>query len=118
VQDVTTDLLVTLLKARSEALMLNGDVNVLPVGSDWASGWRIPDPANAGTSSDVHQPVSAIAITLSGASSITYQFNGRIRSGVGVKFNVRSNVAGQATGACIAIDPSGRPYSQNVPCAG
>jgi type IV fimbrial biogenesis protein FimT len=118
VQDASTDLFVTLLKARSEALTLNGEVSVLPVGGDWASGWQIPDPGNAGKFFDVHQPVSSIAISLSGASSVTYQFNGRIRSSGGVKFNIRSSVMGQATGACIAVDPSGRPYSQDGPCAG
>jgi type IV fimbrial biogenesis protein FimT len=118
VQDATTDLLVTLLKARSEALTFNADVSVSPVGGDWASGWHVSDPANAGAFFDVHQPVASIAISLPGANSITYQFNGRIRGGVGVKFNISSRVARQATSACITVDPSGRPDTQGVPCAG
>ena len=119
VQDATSDLSAVLLKARADALTLNSDISVLPVDGNWAAGWRIPDPVNAGKSLQVHEPARLVAITLSSGTSITYQFNGRIRGGVGVKFNVSSSVAaGKSTTKCIAVDPSGRPYTQDGACSG
>lgn len=118
VQDATSDLFAAMIKARSEALMLNADVGVSPVGAGWASGWRIPDPAGNGRFLDVHEPVDSVVIRMSGASTITYQYNGRIRGGGGVKFNLSATGAGSTTAACVSVDPSGRPYTQDGPCAG
>ena len=119
VQDAASDLSAVLLKARADALALNSDITVLPVGGNWAAGWRIPDPVNAGKSLEVHEPARLVSITLSSATSVTYQYNGRIRGGVGVKFNVSSSVVvGKSTTKCIAVDPSGRPYSQDGSCSG
>ena len=118
VQDATTDLFTALLKARGEALMLNGDVSVQPVSGDWARGWQVPDPTAAGKYFDVHEAVKTVTISMSGADAITYQYNGRIRGDVGVKFDLVSSIGGHATHACVAVDPSGRPYTQDGPCAG
>ena len=118
VQDATSDLFAALLKARAEALMINGDVNVTPIHGDWAEGWRVPDPTHAGQYFDVHEPVDSVDIAMSGASSITYQFNGRIRGGTGVRFSLTSSAPGRKTSACVAVDASGRPYTQDRPCAG
>ena len=117
VQDATTDLFVALLKARSQAITVNSDVVVTPIGGDWGAGWRIADPSNPGKFLDVHGPVQSVAIKMSGAPQIAYQFNGRIRAGVDVKFNVSARIAGSTTSACIGVDPSGRPFSQDKPCA-
>jgi len=119
VQDAASDLSAVLLKARADALTLNSDISVLPVGGNWAAGWRIADPVNTGKSLQVHERAQLVAITQSSGTSITYQFNGRIRGGVGVKFNVSSSVTvGKSTTKCIAVDPSGRPYTQDGACSG
>jgi type IV fimbrial biogenesis protein FimT len=117
VQDASSDLFAALVRTRSQALMLNSDVKLQPIGGNWAEGWQIPDPESIGRYFDVHQPVQSVAIHMIGATSITYQFNGRIRGGIGVRFNLSSDVAGYTTNACIIVDPSGRPYSQEGPCA-
>ena len=116
VQDATSALFAALIKTRSQALMLNTDVRLEPVGAGWAGGWRIPDPTAAGKYSDVHEPVESVDIAMSGASTIAYQYNGRIRGGVGVRFNLSGNAGGATTSACVAVDPSGRPYAQDRPC--
>jgi type IV fimbrial biogenesis protein FimT len=118
VQDASSDLFATLLKARGEAIMLNSDVRVLPVGGDWAAGWQVPDPSNAGKYLDVHEPLGAVVVAMSGASTVSYQFNGRIRADAGVKFSLTASNARYATSACISVDPSGRPYVEDKPCAG
>jgi len=118
VQDASSDLTTVLFTARADALMRNNDISVLPIGGDWAAGWQIPDPANSGKFLLAHEPARAVAITLSGATTVTYQFNGRIRGGGGIKFNVSSSVAGSSTAKCIAVDPSGRPYTQDGACSG
>jgi len=118
VQDAASDLRAVLVKARADALMLNGDISVLPIGGDWAAGWKIPDPVNSGKYLQTHEATRAVAITLSGAPTVTYRFNGRMRDGVGIKFNVQSSVAGISTAKCIVVDPSGRPYTQDGVCGG
>ena len=116
VQDASSDLFAALIAARNKAVTLNSDVKLVPVGTGWASGWKIPDPENATRALDVHKPVASVDIAMSGASAITYQFNGRIRGGIGVKFTLTSTARGYATRACIVVDPSGRPYTQDAPC--
>jgi len=118
VQDASSDLCAVLLKARADALMLNNDISVLPIGGNWAAGWQIPDPINTGKNLQAHEPTQRVAITLSGANSVVYQFNGRIRGGIGIKFNVSSSVVGISAAKCIAVDPSGRPYTQDGACSG
>jgi type IV fimbrial biogenesis protein FimT len=118
IDDAASDLCAVLFKARADALMLNSDISVLPMAGDWAAGWRIPHPVNGGKYLQVHEAAQAVAITLSGASAVTYQFNGRLRGGVGIKFNISSSVAGISTAKCIAVDPSGRPYTQDGTCSG
>jgi len=118
VQDATTDLFVALLKARSQAIMLNSDVRVQPMGGNWAAGWQVPDPSNPGKYLDVHGPAEGVDIAMSGATSVTYQFNGRIRTGLGVKFNLSSGALGHVSSACVSVDPSGRPYTEEKPCVG
>jgi type IV fimbrial biogenesis protein FimT len=116
VQDAASNLSAALFKARADALMLNSDISVLPIGGNWAAGWKIPDPINSGKYLQVHEATQAVAITQSGATSVTYRFNGRMRDGVGIKFNVQSSVAGISTAKCIAVDPSGRPHTEDGAC--
>jgi len=118
VQDAASDLCAALVRARADALMRNNDVSVLPIGGNWAAGWQIPDPINTGKNLQAHEPTQQVAIALSGATSVTYQFNGRIRGGIGLKFNVSSSVVGESMAKCIAVDPSGRPYTQDGVCSG
>ena len=40
------DLINDLSLARSEAIKLNANVQVVPIGSDWAKGWRVMQGAN------------------------------------------------------------------------
>ena len=118
VEDATTDLFTALLKTRGEALMLNSDVSMVPVGGAWASGWQVPDPSNPGAYFDVHDPIANVAIKASGSSAIVYQFNGRMRDGAAPTFELSSTIAGATTRTCVSVDPGGRPYTKDGPCAG
>lgn len=118
VQDATTDLFAALLKTRGEALMLNSDVSMVPVGGNWSAGWRVVDPSTPGAYFDVHDAISNVAIAVSGATAVTYQFNGRMRDGAAPAFEISSTVPGATTRACVSIDPSGRPYAKEGSCAG
>jgi len=118
VQDAASDLCAVLVKARADAVMRNNDVSVLPIGGNWAAGWQIHDPINSGKYLQTHEPTQLVAISMFGATSVTYQFNGRIRSDIGVKFNVSSSVVGELTAKCVAVDPSGRPHTQDGTCSG
>jgi type IV fimbrial biogenesis protein FimT len=123
VQDAGSDIYAALIKARSEALKRNTSVSLQPIsGSDWTSGWEIPDPANAGSYVDVHQPVAKVSITRgdAGASTIVYQSTGRISGGVGPLFTLTATSGSYTYNSCVRVDPSGRPYtlgtSQGTSC--
>jgi len=99
-------------------VMLNRDVTVTPLDGDWTDGWKVPDPTQAGRNFDVHERVKAVVISISGATPITYRFDGRIRDEGGIKFNLTSVGSAFKSSACVAVDASGRPYTKDGPCAG
>lgn len=121
VQDAGSDLFAALIKTRSEALKRNVDVSLIPVaGTDWTTGWEIPDPANVGSYVDVHQSVKLVTITTTGPAPIIYQASGRISGGVGPTFTVSASNGSYTYNSCVRVDPSGRPYtlgtSQGTSC--
>ena len=121
VQDAGSDIFAALLKTRSEALKRNANVSLIPVsGTDWTTGWEIPDPVTAGNYLDVHQPLKKVTVTTTGPAPIIYQSTGRISGGVGPTFTVSGSNGSYTYNSCVRVDPSGRPYtlgtSQGTSC--
>lgn len=96
------DLYVSLTRARSEALRLNKNVMLSPVGGNWASGWQILDPSTSAVI-DSHRAVTGLTIT--GPSDVTYRPSGRV-IGSGT-FTISGNIAASTRYVCL--DLSGRP---------
>jgi type IV fimbrial biogenesis protein FimT len=113
-----TDLMSSLLLARSEAIKRNARVEIAPrSGGDWKSGWRV---ATVATNEQVDRKEAlGIRVDVSLApASIVYERNGRLGvAGIAqVEFRDSENHAG-VQARCVTIDPSGLPRLQVGECA-
>jgi len=113
-----TDLMSSLLLARSEAIKRNAQVAITPRSpGDWKSGWRV---ATVSTDEQVDRR-EALGVRVDVAlapDSIVYQRNGRlgVAGAVQVEFRDSENQAG-VKARCVMIDPSGLPRLQIGECA-
>jgi len=107
VRGVTTDLVASLIYARSEAIKRNAQVSLVPNngGSDWAGGWKV----KVGTTElRAQDPLTGIT-TIGPVGNVTYRGNGRLPGSSQIEFRFRSSQMSQVTMRCVVIDASGRP---------
>jgi len=105
-----TDLMSSLMVARSEAIKRNGPVEVRPAsGADWTQGWVV----NATVSNeqlDKKNPLGPSVDVSFAPASIVYQHNGRLTSAAPNKVQFKDSRTGSALSPrCLVIDPSGLP---------
>jgi type IV fimbrial biogenesis protein FimT len=112
VKRVASDLHITLLKARSEAIKRNGDVAISPhVPNNWQAGWHILNPSDPTLKIDDHGAISEISII--GPDQVVYQSSGRIKGDTIPSFDISASQA--STHWCGTVDVSGRPYLKKAP---
>lgn len=99
-----SNLQMSLLRARSEAVKRNTNISIDPVGGDWKSGWEISDGIES------QGPVKA---DISGPSNIVYKANGRVTGG-SVNFDISS--PDTTTERCVTISLSGQPRVKKQGC--
>ena len=109
VRNVTTDLMVTLMFARSEAIKRNAQINIVPTGGDWSAGWTVQ--TTGGTTLRGQDAPSGV--TAAGpVGNLVYQGNGRVVGNAAIQFTFRSAAVSTVSMRCLVIDPSGRPNIQ------
>lgn len=108
-----SDLYLTLMKARSEAVKRNANVTISPNAGGWVAGWQILD-ASANVL-DTYPAVKGVTIVPGGPGSIVYQSSGRIQGATGLTFDIAGTGSAQAL-RCVSTAVSGRPYIKNSPC--
>lgn len=107
------DMVSDLLLARSEALKRGTTVQVVPSGSDWASGWRVRLASSEQQLSQRNRVGGGVQVT-SAFPSVSFDLNGRVLSdGAIVRFALFD---GNTRRRCISLDPSGRPRSTTQEC--
>lgn len=117
VRAAASDLYLSIVRARSEALKRSASVTISPSSSGWQNGWTIPDPATGSTSIlETHAALTGVSI--SGPTSIVYQSSGRISAATPscsanppVACFVVTSPTWSGASSCVSIDLSGRPYS-------
>jgi len=108
VRGVTTDLVASLIYARSEAIKRNAQVSLVPNGGSWAAGWTV----QVGTSTlKAQDPLTNVTAT-GPVGNVTYRGNGRLPGSSQILFTFRSTQMSQVTMRCVVIDASGRPNIQ------
>ncbi len=101
---LSSDLMSSLARARSEAVKRNTDVAMTPATGGWEAGWSIKHPTDETFLLDSHERVNGASIT--GPLEVVYQSNGRTRGSSTITFDVV--LEHSTTHRCIAIDLSGR----------
>lgn len=113
-RSVATDLYMSLLKARSEAVKRNTAVIVSPAESGWNKGWTVY-PANASTRVLENHAISA-DVTISGPGTVRYNSAGRVVASDSVSFNISATMGDATAERCVAISLSGLPTIKSAAC--
>ncbi len=105
VKTTASDIHMSLLYARSEAVKRNANVDVVPRLA-WQDGWNVQfgaAPATVLKTMDYH-----VGMTITGPASVTYGRDGRL-VGMVNKFSVSAAEDASILMRCISIAPSGLP---------
>jgi type IV fimbrial biogenesis protein FimT len=106
------DLQAALFFARSEAVKRAANVDVVPAGDDWKSGWTVQ--LGNGTVLRSRLPLNAqlASMSVTAGTKVTYLPDGHlVSSPPTVAFRVTDNTAVKAR--CVVTDLSGRPSVVN-----
>jgi type IV fimbrial biogenesis protein FimT len=102
-----TDMMSSLLLARSEAIKRNAQVRVAPPGADWTQGWQVTVVTGA-AQLDAKNPLGQQVHVVGAPGEIVYERSGRLAVAGVTRVEFR-DAGGHATSRCLAIDPSGLP---------
>lgn len=121
VRTATSDLFLSLVRARSEALKRSANISLTPNGSGWQYGWTMPDPNPGSSTGLIESHGATVGVNVTGpASAVIYQSSGRISSASATSctssppvscFLITSTSGSYTASSCVSIDLSGRPYS-------
>jgi type IV fimbrial biogenesis protein FimT len=104
-----TDLMTSLLTARSEAVKRNALVRVAPTeANDWTKGWRIA-PVAAGPQIDRRGALGDRVQVTRAPDSFVYDGNGRLNVAGIVRMELKDSTGTDVGSRCITVDPSGLP---------
>ena len=106
-RSAASDMLASLLYARSEAIKRGADVQVVPTGGDYATGWNVQVVTGAVPIKTVQAPSGVDAIV---AGTITYRADGRLTGGTAFDLHFKSAANSAAQMRCVKADLSGKPY--------
>lgn len=101
---LSSDLMSSLARVRSEAVKRNTDVVLAPKTGGWEAGWTIAHPTDATVLLDSHEAVKGATIT--GPAEVVFQPNGRTRGSSNLSFDILFENG--SSHRCIAIDLTGR----------
>lgn len=112
IRAASSDMFVTLVSARSEALKRNTSVTIVPVSSaNWGLGWSIANPAGG----DALETVRAFTgVNGSGPTGVTYLSSGRVSGTTAPAFEF--SASGSTVKRCVSVDLSGRPRATATAC--
>lgn len=107
VKNPASDLYASLVLARSEAIKRNAAIDVEPVATDWAQGWKVK-VQSTGVELRDQQAYARVSVAASQAGKLTYGSNGRLSTSATL-FRVTAPGNAEARMRCVSVDVSGRP---------
>jgi type IV fimbrial biogenesis protein FimT len=102
-----SDLQATLFFARSEALKRATNVEVVPTGNDWKSGWKVQLPDGTLLRSQLALNPLLTSMAVDAGTKVTYQPDGHV-SVAPPTIVVRVSSNPKVTARCVITDLSGR----------
>lgn len=113
IRAAASDLHISLMRARSEAIKRNANVSIQPTStSNWGLGWSIPDPEGGATALDNWSSYAGVNAT--GPTSVTYRSSGRLNGTTAPSFEV--SATGSNVKRCVSVDLTGRPTTTATAC--
>jgi type IV fimbrial biogenesis protein FimT len=105
-----TDLMSSVLLARSEAIKRNGRVQILPASaSDWTSGWRV-QVVSTGEQLDKRNTIGSQVLVVGAPAAIVYEHTGRLTTPGSSQVQFQDpDRRPYAQSRCLVIDSSGLP---------
>lgn len=112
-----TDLVSSLLVARSEAIKRKARIEVEPrTAGDWTSGWRVATAASD-EQIDRREPTGVRVAVARAPASVVYERNGRLAAVGMTQFEFHDAERQPGIDArCVTIDPSGLPKLEIGDC--
>lgn len=112
VKSASSEIYLSLVRARSEAARLNQSVTITPNSSQWTAGWLIAD----GSSNTLYSENATSNVLISGGpTSVTYMSSGRVKGTTAPSFSIAAS-NGHGEKRCVSVDLSGRPYVKAAQC--
>lgn len=105
VRSTASDLRASLARARSEAMLRNANVNVVPMSGNWSNGWQVQ---SGGVVLEEHGALQRVTTSPTVAPTVTYRLDGRISAGSQSVVIVPAD-APAIRARCVYIDSAGRP---------
>jgi type IV fimbrial biogenesis protein FimT len=115
VRATATDMISTLLLARSEAIKRNGQVSIAPRTATWTSGWDVTGVDDGDYIERKDALGDGVAVTR-GPDTVVFNGNGRLAAGAMVRFEIQAETSTLST-RCITVDPAGLPRLVDGGCA-
>jgi type IV fimbrial biogenesis protein FimT len=101
-----SNLHLSLMRARSEAITRNTSITVQPAAGGWQDGWTI---------SNGIETQGAAKTEIAGPASVIYNANGRVAGNAAVSFEISSQKT--ASKYCVTISLSGQPIVKSEACS-
>ena len=108
VKSTGTEIYLSLVRARSEAIKRNANVTLAPKQGGWQNGWTVADSADPTNILDDHGPVPSLSIM--GPISFVYRASGRPQPGTIVPTVVSTSAGSTAYHQCVSVGLSGHPF--------
>lgn len=119
IRAAVTDIQLSLLFARSEAIKRNGDVNIVPTGGNWENGWtvQIAGPVTLRTNDALNEDITVACNTDNDVSTetcpspLTFELTGRPKKTTETMFEFRLYEDGnpRVFMRCVSLTLSGQP---------
>jgi type IV fimbrial biogenesis protein FimT len=111
VRSAASDLHLSLVKARSEAIKRNRAITIQPVDDGWEDGWKIVNPEDpAGPGLQVQAPPARVNIAATPADLAQMVYNGSGRTTLAAESKFLITASDTSFARCVLVDYGGRAY--------
>jgi type IV fimbrial biogenesis protein FimT len=105
VRSAATDLQMSFLYARSEAIKRGSNVSIVPNGGDFAAGWTVQ---GGGATLQTEPPLSGVDQAVGPA--VAYRLDGRLATTAPVDIRFKAAAFPSVAMRCVLAELSGKPY--------
>lgn len=113
VKAAASNLFISILRARSEAITRDTTITLAPIGGNWATGWTMQNPAYPDL--NIERQDLRGNITITGPASLRYRNSGRLADTSIPGFTI--SASGTSNQRCVTVSLSGQPLNKSGACS-